>query len=598
MPKLRDLQIDAINWTKEQWKSGKKNIIISAPTGTGKSILALELAAWYNSLGIPVFILTAENSLLSQYSKDINRYLKYSNFVSLKSKQAYTCPENNNLPVKTHGKCVLQGMRASDAFNLECSHKCGYFQSRAKAPIAKTVLTNYAFWLKSMNFTYGQLGLGKVINEDETIQSPKEVWESWLTDESMWEGDHHHLKPIIPRPIIIMDEAHRLPDQIQSAYQFDINTSFIQNYTKIKDDLVEDGFYFPIFQWKWSETARQISELLGLKLANNEGILKSLIKIRDSMCYAYTHLINETSSYIKSKWENKEKLPPSISTLLCFESEFSNLYCRIDELIKLIDKTHISNLVCSYISRNARSFNFLDDGLLFKHTVEPWAETIIYMSATFGDISKFVKRLSLENQNSIQLDPKWNFEKSPIYFEASANFKHANKDIAFNESIESIDNILEKHQNENGIIHTGTYEFAQIILNKSKYANRLIAYKNAKEKAAAIKNVEDSKSKVLIGPSIFEGVDLPDSLCRFQIVAKLQYPNLSNRLWGLRCYGKDKWIYLEKPWNDLIQAIGRGVRNQNDWSVTYLLDTRFLKYITPKRLESLPQSWKSRFIKK
>lgn len=77
------------------------------------------------------------------------------------------------------------------------------------------------------------------------------------------------------------------------------------------------------------------------------------------------------------------------------------------------------------------------------------------------------------------------------------------------------------------------------------------------------------KPTVLISPSLYTGVDLKDDLSRFQIITKVQYPNLN-----------DRWIYakrhLDRDWYNLqtalrlVQAYGRSIRSKEDWAKTYI----------------------------
>lgn len=84
-----------------------------------------------------------------------------------------------------------------------------------------------------------------------------------------------------------------------------------------------------------------------------------------------------------------------------------------------------------------------------------------------------------------------------------------------------------------------------------------------------------SKDTILIGPTLVEGIDLPGEQCRFIIILKVPYPTIVDD------YVKNK-IKLFPMWynsitsNTIIQGIGRGVRSQDDYCVTYILDACFL----------------------
>ncbi len=109
--------------------------------------------------------------------------------------------------------------------------------------------------------------------------------------------------------------------------------------------------------------------------------------------------------------------------------------------------------------------------------------------------------------------------------------------------------------------------------------SRLISTKdNREERLDEFKN--SPEPKVLVSPSMNEGVDLPGDLCRFQIIYKLPYISLDERV-RLRTYAyedHDKW-YLYKMLTKLIQTYGRGIRFEEDYCKTYILDNRVLDII-------------------
>jgi Rad3-related DNA helicase len=89
-----------------------------------------------------------------------------------------------------------------------------------------------------------------------------------------------------------------------------------------------------------------------------------------------------------------------------------------------------------------------------------------------------------------------------------------------------------------------------------------------------IKLHQISSNTILVGPTLAEGIDLPGDECRFIIIMKVPYPSLGDR------YVKEKikfyplW-YNSTTSNEIIQGIGRGVRYDGDWCVTYIFDACF-----------------------
>ena len=81
--KPREIQKEILQGIEEQMKVGYKTIILSAPTGVGKSLIAATLARYHGSS----FVVTASKQLQDQYSKDLKFLMPVkgkSNFACLK----------------------------------------------------------------------------------------------------------------------------------------------------------------------------------------------------------------------------------------------------------------------------------------------------------------------------------------------------------------------------------------------------------------------------------------------------------------------------------------------------------------------------------
>ena len=79
------------------------------------------------------------------------------------------------------------------------------------------------------------------------------------------------------------------------------------------------------------------------------------------------------------------------------------------------------------------------------------------------------------------------------------------------------------------------------------------------------------KNKVVMGPSLLEGLDLKDDLSRFAIFAKVPYLSLSDKFVATKLKINPEW-YRWKAIVNILQGTGRSVRSETDWAVTYILD--------------------------
>ena len=87
-----------------------------------------------------------------------------------------------------------------------------------------------------------------------------------------------------------------------------------------------------------------------------------------------------------------------------------------------------------------------------------------------------------------------------------------------------------------------------------------------------IKSHLNSKSNtVLISPSMSEGVDLKGNLSTFQIICKVPFPYLGDKVTRKKM-NKWKWWYNTETVRTIIQSLGRSIRCESDVAVTYILD--------------------------
>jgi len=99
-------------------------------------------------------------------------------------------------------------------------------------------------------------------------------------------------------------------------------------------------------------------------------------------------------------------------------------------------------------------------------------------------------------------------------------------------------------------------------------------------------------SKVLMGPSLLEGLDLKDNFSRFQIFAKVPYLSLGDRFVKTKLQINPSW-YQWKAIINILQGTGRSVRSEEDWATTYILDASLADLIHKNRA-SFPVEFMSR----
>ena len=79
-----------------------------------------------------------------------------------------------------------------------------------------------------------------------------------------------------------------------------------------------------------------------------------------------------------------------------------------------------------------------------------------------------------------------------------------------------------------------------------------------------------------------EGVDLKGDLSRFQIVCKVPFPFLGDKLIRKKMNKWDWWYDLQTA-KTIIQSVGRSVRSETDTAVTYILDSSWERFFNKNK---------------
>ena len=137
---------------------------------------------------------------------------------------------------------------------------------------------------------------------------------------------------------------------------------------------------------------------------------------------------------------------------------------------------------------------------------------------------------------------------------------------------------IKEHKKEKGIIHCHSYKIAHFLRKNIKKGKSRLIYHTSEDRDEALERHKNStKPTILLSPSMTEGVDLKDDLSRFQIICKVPYPYLGDKLIRKKM-NKWKWWYPFQTTKTVIQSVGRSVRSKDDTAVTYILDADWERF--------------------
>ncbi len=237
-----------------------------------------------------------------------------------------------------------------------------------------------------------------------------------------------------------------------------------------------------------------------------------------------------------------------------------------------------------------------DDGISFKplnidvyanERLFKYADVCVFMSATILDHELFCKWLGINPEDVYYLSIKSAFPASerPVHLKTVGPMSQRAIKRTAPKTIPVLEKIIEHHKYEKGLIHTHNYKCQQYIMKHIK-DRRLMDHKS-NDREFKLRMFEKSKDPlVLVSPSMSEGVDLPYEKCQFQVIYKIPFPYLGDLQIKKRKDQDPKW-YAYKTVMTLLQAYGRGMRAEDDYCETYILDGNIKMLFNNKMYKSL-----------
>jgi ATP-dependent DNA helicase DinG len=512
-------------------------LVVDAPTGAGKSLIAMWSAHVLKELGNRGYLITSDLSLQDQYESDFYRLgLRWP---SVRGVDNYECSVNG-LPFSL-GDCKLKGMGYEQAEKLSCYSSCDYLQNRKRSIEQPIALLNYSFWLIQRNYV-----------EDRMLQDNREV-------------------PFKSRDFVFFDEAHKIDEIVQGHFSPRVDIGIVDKFGLANRFIQKQDIGTPI------QTLGSIKSIVNRLLTEKSkpALFEAMQDFR-KIAKVYRKAAQITKAQAAKRFKNRE-VPRDWSTALTVFDRLKDVYCKFDDYVALIKEVGTDAMVINQMEDEAK-FMCVEESKMIQKYLHDKAGFKVFMSATIGDPRAFVKIMGIKNAKFIRVPNAFNYDKSPVVFVNRHKLSFRERETSLPKVVKILDQIISKHSGQRGVIHTGSYMFANYIKQNSKHTFRLMDYENSKDKKGIIELFKKKDDAVLMGPSLLEGLDLKDDISRFQIFFKVPYPNVSDPLIKAKMQHSKEW-YDWKTGISIMQGVGRSVRSKDDWAVTYVLDACFRSLI-------------------
>jgi ATP-dependent DNA helicase DinG len=628
----RHNQTTVLNQICAAFNSDYKYIILEAPTGFGKSPVAIAVAMTLGSS----YICTSTKDLQTQYARDFP-HLKVA-----KGKSNFPCLVKEDFIKNGIYQC---GICVSDNAN-ECYHTTVEYGPCMTNESFKDIGCKYRSFLKDYKISNKGTKNEQVFIDENSRNYYQKEYSDWLhlknlKEKGSWKPCEYfdqlnaaltsshsifnysiflgllpNRKSLPERELLVLDEGHLLETETVKFRGLTISKKRWKRY--IHDLKIIDYGYDDI--GNWIDFLIQLETNM-LALTANSSMAESLA-IERKVKYNYwkgeensnnknRKKIISASDLFDSDEEIVQKYDESISKKLATNLGDELAVDAIRDAERLTRT--INNILANqknWIISDIKKENYevvkielkpLDISTYCKSLFEKCAKTLI-MSATILNHNAFCRNVGL-NPNEVKFIqipsdfPSEHRSIIPVNI-AYLNYNNLQSNEVRLAIAKTVDNLMSLHKNHKGIIHTTSYEQLNFIKENISETNsrRLLVTDPEIQRDEVIFEHTKSTTKptVLISPSLHTGLDLKDELSRFQIITKVPYPNKSDRWTNAKREVDPEWYYWQTALK-LIQAYGRSVRSKNDWAKTYILDSAF-GYFVNKNKDMLP-SWFIQAIK-
>ena len=511
---IRDQQREAIEFALREFESGKKFVIIEAGTGVGKSAIGVTISRALSSQ-----MDRSESHKPGAYFLTTQKILQDQYLSDFGGK-------NGN----------MTSLKSSS--NYQCKHhkkqSCAESQRMLRVEQDKT---SKFFRTCSFSCTY---------KEAKTcfIEAPESITNfSYFFAETTYSGK------LTPRDVLVIDEAHNTDAEMSKFIEVSVSERFAQTVLNLQ---------MP-------------------KSLNSERAAFDWVK------NVYTTKLTSHLKHIETMFEQNAGLREKVKEFDALSRQIEMLdkhLSKVNKFIELFDEDNWVLSVTEAEDQKSRRIEFkpIDISPYSEQTLFKMGRKVLMLSATILNHRAFCESLGvpLEQASFFSLPSPFPVENRPVLVSSIGKMSASEIDNTLPKLAEAIKQILATHPNEKGLIHCHSYKISNYIM-KNINNKRLITHKSDDREDVLNQHLTSSLPSVLVTPSMTEGIDLKGDASRFQIICKVPYPYLGDKLVQKRMR-KWSWWYPLQTAKTVIQSLGRSIRSSDDFAVSYILDSDWNRF--------------------
>ena len=518
-PEFRAQQKQALRDIRSAFEADNDVVLVRAPTGSGKSLLARAImgcarskqtaepaqatGAYYTTPQVSQLDDVAADSLLG----DLN---------IIRGKNNYTCllPGEHDTPVD-QAPCARES-----GFDCSVKHRCPYFSDRSIASAQPHAAMTLAYFMQ----TAGSDVFGK-------------------------------------RDVVVIDEAHGLAEWAEMYATIELSPERVPVWDEVgvpavyaADDPLERAVRF-------AETLAGVCSRAKDDLTARPELSAEEVARRDRL----SELISDCNWFVDDYRD-----PESPTTWVVDQPGGGAATAASPERAS----GHAGE-------GTAITIKPLDPARYLQHTVWDRGENFALLSATILNKESFCRGVGLDPDRVALVDVEHTFpvENRPLYDVTQGKMTYEHREETLPKLARLLVRLMAHHPDEKGLIHAHSYAIADDLADRLTEFGvgprvRTHTTESRDDELGAWKASDDPD--VFVAVKMEEALDLAGDLARWQVLCKAPYLNTNDSRVARRLEdGQWAW-YHRAALRTVIQACGRVVRAPDDHGATYLADSSLL----------------------
>jgi ATP-dependent DNA helicase DinG len=369
-----------------------------------------------------------------------------------------------------------------------------------------------------------------------------------ITNFSYFLAETMYAKQLTPRSLLVIDECHNIENELGKFIEVSFSERFARQLgCKVpKLDTPE-----AVFEWIKGPYKKTVSK-----------VMKELEK------KVSAHFASGGATGLGDLSKRYEMLDKHV--------------CKVNRFIEVYNPNNwvMNPVKTPQGEKGGRKFEFkpVDVSAYGHEHLYRFGSRVVLMSATVVDKDTFCKSVGIDPSHAafLHIASPFPVANRPIHYLGVGSMSMANIDLTLPKMTAVVQQLLDLHKNDKGIIHCVNYRVARHLVETVK-SPRLLLHDAENREDMIEFHMKSADATVLISPSMTEGVDLADDMSRFQILCKVPFPYLGDKVIQLRKARNPNW-YACQTARSVIQALGRSVRNDQDHASSYILDSDWERF--------------------